>query len=71
MRNHPTLFTIGHSNHELVDFIDMLRIHEVTMVADVRSHPYSRLHPQFRRARGAFGVRWLDTALDSTSGDAT
>lgn len=44
--NEPVL-TIGHSNHSVEYFIDLLRRHCVTAVGDVRSHPYSRHVPQF------------------------
>lgn len=44
-----TLFTIGHSNHTIEHFIDLLREHEVQAVADVRSVPYSGFAPQFSR----------------------
>lgn len=43
------LFTIGHSNHSATGFIELLGRHGVTAVADVRSHPYSRHNPQFRK----------------------
>ncbi len=45
----PTVLTIGHSNHPIERFIELLSTHNVTAVADVRSSPYSRLHPQFNR----------------------
>lgn len=45
------LFTIGHSSRELVEFVDVLRHHGVTAVADVRSHPFSRRLPYFNRER--------------------
>lgn len=44
------LFTIGHSNHTIEAFIALLQQHEVTAVADVRSHPYSRYLPHFKQA---------------------
>jgi uncharacterized protein (DUF488 family) len=44
-----TLYTIGHSNHSIVAFIDLLRQYGVTALGDVRSHPYSRYAPQFSR----------------------
>ncbi|QQQ77646.1 DUF488 domain-containing protein [Saccharothrix sp. 6-C] len=44
-----TVFTIGHSTHELDDWTKMLRQHEVTAVADVRSVPVSRFTPQFNQ----------------------
>lgn len=43
------LFTIGHSNLSIEDFIALLNRHGVTAVADVRSSPYSRYTPQFNR----------------------
>lgn len=46
--NEPVL-TIGHSNHSIEHFIDLLRRHGVTAIGDVRSHPYSRHAPQFSR----------------------
>lgn len=45
----PPLFTIGHSNHPIDQFIDLLQTHRVEAVADVRSIPASRRHPQFNR----------------------
>jgi uncharacterized protein (DUF488 family) len=45
----PVLFTIGHSNHDLGAFLDLLRRHGITLLADVRSSPYSRFNPQFNR----------------------
>lgn len=43
------IYTIGHSDHTTTAFIDLLRQHDVTLVADVRSQPYSRWAPQFNR----------------------
>ncbi len=43
------LFTIGHSNHETGRFLDLLEMHRITAVCDVRSSPYSRYNPQFNR----------------------
>lgn len=45
----PCLFTIGHSCHEITEFIALLGRHGVNAVADVRSQPYSRFHSQFNR----------------------
>jgi uncharacterized protein (DUF488 family) len=41
--------TIGHSNRTLEEFLSLLRQHELTAVADVRSWPHSRTNPQFNR----------------------
>ena len=44
-----TLYTIGHSDHSIPEFIDLLRQHGITLVVDVRSQPYSRWTHQFNR----------------------
>lgn len=41
--------TIGHSNGSVERLIALLREHEITAIADVRSQPYSRFNPQFNR----------------------
>ena len=43
-------FTIGHSNHAIETFIELLLQHQVTALADVRSSPYSRRFPQFNQS---------------------
>jgi uncharacterized protein (DUF488 family) len=42
-----TIYTIGHSNHPIGTFLEMLKAHEVKLVADVRTIPKSRHNPQF------------------------
>jgi len=44
-----TVYSVGHSSHELDAFIALLRQHGITALADVRSQPYSRYVPQFNR----------------------
>ena len=44
-----TVLTIGHSNHPLEAFMELLCRHRVTALADVRSAPYSRFNPHFNR----------------------
>jgi len=44
-----TIFTIGHSTHEIDVFLGLLDHHEISAVADVRSTPASRFNPQFNR----------------------
>jgi uncharacterized protein (DUF488 family) len=51
------LFSIGHSNHELARLLELLREAKVTAVADVRSQPFSRRHPQFDRPELERGLR--------------
>lgn len=41
------MFTIGHSTRSLEDFIELLRLHGVSQVLDVRTIPRSRHNPQF------------------------
>jgi len=43
------LFTIGHSVHPVERFIELLNMHGITALCDVRSSPYSRFTPQFNR----------------------
>jgi uncharacterized protein (DUF488 family) len=43
------LNTVGHSNHPIAHFLKLLQGQGVTLLADVRSTPYSRFNPQFRR----------------------
>ena len=45
----PQVLTIGHSNHSLEAFLELLASNGVTAVADVRSAPFSRFCPQFNR----------------------
>lgn len=45
----PSLFTIGHSDHEISEFISLLTRHSINVIADVRSQPYSRYTGQFNR----------------------
>jgi uncharacterized protein (DUF488 family) len=43
-----TLFTLGTSNRSLEEFIHLLRVNRIEIVADVRSFPTSRF-PHFRK----------------------
>lgn len=43
------LLTIGHSTHELDDFVALLRGAEIACVADIRRYPGSRRNPQYSR----------------------
>jgi uncharacterized protein (DUF488 family) len=44
-----TIWTIGHSNHPLASFCDLLAQHRIDVVVDVRSSPYSRYASHFNR----------------------
>lgn len=52
----PLVLTIGHSSRTLAEFIELLRAHGVSRVADVRTVPRSRRNPHF-------GGESLDAAL--------
>jgi uncharacterized protein (DUF488 family) len=57
------LFTIGHSNLEIADFLAVLAAHGVRTLCDVRSRPASFRFPQFNReplesALASAGVRY-------------
>jgi uncharacterized protein (DUF488 family) len=60
------IFTVGHSNLRLEDFLALLERHAIERLADVRAFPASRRHPHFARealaaACAARGIeyRWL------------
>jgi len=41
------IYTVGHSSQSIAAFIGLLHSHEVEVIADVRSRPYSRRFPHF------------------------
>ncbi|MDE2234974.1 MAG: DUF488 domain-containing protein [Gammaproteobacteria bacterium] len=41
------MFTIGHSNRSIEDFIQLLQVHGVESLVDIRTIPKSRHNPQF------------------------
>ena len=43
------IFTIGHSTHQADDFINLLHRHNISLVCDVRSQPYSKYSNQFNK----------------------
>ena len=46
-----TVYTIGHSTNPFDVFLGLLRSHGVVQVADLRTVPRSRRHPQYERDR--------------------
>jgi uncharacterized protein (DUF488 family) len=46
-RGTTAIFTIGHSNHPLGKFIEMLRANGIGLIADVRTIPKSRHNPHY------------------------
>jgi uncharacterized protein (DUF488 family) len=70
------LFTIGHSVHPIERFIELLTMHGITALCDVRSSPYSRFTPQFNRevlkdelARHHIAYIYLGSELGPRSSD--
>ncbi len=58
------VLTIGHSTHPIDAFIALLRQHGVTALIDVRSVPFSRFNPQFKkeafkRSLKAHGIKYV------------
>jgi len=45
------VYSIGHSNHEIRNFIWLLHRHNINALADVRSYPYSRFSPQYSKEK--------------------
>ncbi|MCJ7778227.1 MAG: DUF488 domain-containing protein [Sedimentisphaerales bacterium] len=71
------LYTIGHSNHKIEDFISLLKMHGINCIADVRSTPYSHYNTQFNREFLASELRnanmeyiYLGKQLGARPGDA-
>jgi uncharacterized protein (DUF488 family) len=44
-----TVWTVGHSNRTIDDFITLLRSHHIELLADVRRFPGSKRYPHFNR----------------------
>jgi len=52
-----TIFSIGHSNQSIEAFLALLQQHQIQVLVDVRSSPYSKYVPQFNSAALAVAVR--------------
>lgn len=44
-----TVYTIGHSTHPFDEFLQLLSLHSINCLIDVRSHPYSQYNPQYNK----------------------
>ncbi len=70
VNEYPIVYTIGHGTRNFSALAAMLDRYRIATVIDVRSQPYSRHAPDFRketlaalaRAEG-FGYRWLGETL--------
>ncbi len=65
-RTHGVL-TVGHSTRSLAELVDLLQVHGVTRVVDVRTVPRSRQNPQFNQetlpaALASAGIRYTHAA---------
>lgn len=49
MDNNKQIWTVGHSNHEIEYFIELLEPQNIKLVIDVRSTPASNYNPQFNK----------------------
>jgi uncharacterized protein (DUF488 family) len=45
----PALWSLGHSNRALAEFLELCREHALERLVDVRRYPASRRHPHFAR----------------------
>ncbi len=64
------ILTVGHSNREEQEFVDLLRGAAVELIADVRRYPGSRRQPHFERhalagvlLEAGIQYRWLGESL--------
>jgi uncharacterized protein (DUF488 family) len=64
------ILTVGHSNHEEGEFLDLVRGGGIELIADVRRYPGSRRQPHFERTalaaillQAGIGYRWLGKTL--------
>jgi uncharacterized protein (DUF488 family) len=49
MNQRVAIWTVGHSNHELERFVELVTSARIEVLFDVRSYPYSRYAPHFNR----------------------
>lgn len=47
--NETTIYSIGHGNKKIEDFINELKTFEVEFLLDIRSKPFSKWNPQFNQ----------------------
>jgi uncharacterized protein (DUF488 family) len=62
MENNNELWSIGHSTHEIKEFLNALKSFEIKGIADVRSFPGSRRYPHFNREQLSLSL--ADAGID-------
>jgi uncharacterized protein (DUF488 family) len=62
-RENLRIFTIGHSNRPIEEFLRLLDAHGVKRVADIRTIPRSRHSPQFNAETLAESLRGAGRSL--------
>jgi uncharacterized protein (DUF488 family) len=60
----PVVYTVGHGNRSLEEFLALLRHHGIRCLVDIRAYPGSRRYPHFARealaaALDAEGIRYV------------
>ena len=75
-RSGTVIYTIGYGSRSLEAFLELLARHEIVLLADVRSQPYSRFKPQFSKhalagylAAAGVEYRWLGDSLGGRPAD--
>jgi uncharacterized protein (DUF488 family) len=70
MASEGEILTVGHSNHEEGEFVELLHGARVELIADVRRYPGSRRQPHFERTalaavllEAGIGYRWFGESL--------
>lgn len=49
MTSNQIIYTLGTSNRELEEFVDILRFYEIKVVLDIRRFPVSKRFPHFKK----------------------
>ena len=67
---HHAIFTIGHSNHSIEQFLRPLAEHQIDVLIDVRSYPRSKRYPHFSKTEliahlksAGIAYRWSGKSL--------
>ena len=47
--NKPTIYTVGHSTHQLDFFLELIKVADINCIVDVRSVPASTYNPQYNQ----------------------